>query len=127
MIRKLILSLVCATALVPAAQAHHSFAMFDMDKTVTLDATVESFKWAMPHVWLYVVIQTASGPQQWGMECHSPNIIARKGWTSKSVQPGDKVKVTMHPKRDGTSSGSLIYITLPDGTVLWNAESEGRV
>lgn len=127
MIRKFIQSLMLLTALVPAARAHHSFAMFDMTRSVTIEGTVESFKWAMPHVWLYVVVAGADEPQQWGLECHSPNIIARKGWTSKTLQPGDKVRITMHPKRDGTATGSLINITLPDGTVLWNAESEDRV
>lgn len=115
-----------ACSLAPSAQAHHSFAMFDMDQTVTVDATVKTFKWTMPHVWLYVLVPTENGTQEWGMEAHSPNIAARKGWSSRSVKAGDKIKVTMHPKKDGTATGSVIYITLPDGKVLWNAESETR-
>jgi hypothetical protein len=41
--------------------------------------------------------------------------------------PGDKIKVTMHPMRDGSPAGSVVAVELPDGTVLMNAESTSRV
>ncbi len=115
-----------ATLLGTPALAHHSFTMFDSTQTVTVEGKVSEYKWSMPHVWIYVQIAGKSGPEEWGMEAHSPNIAARKGWSSKTVKPGDTIKVTMHPRRDGTPSGSVVSITLSDGTILWNAESKER-
>lgn len=127
MFRSTAMLAVMAMLAAPCAQAHHSFAMFDSSKTVTLQATVESFSWAMPHVWIHVMATLPSGEtQEWGMECHSPNIIARKGWSSSMMKPGDKISITMHPMRDGTTTGSVIYLTLPGGQVLWNSEDEQR-
>src|SRR5689334_21394124 len=34
------------------AFAHHSFAMFDADKKVTLEGTVKEFQWTNPHSWI---------------------------------------------------------------------------
>lgn len=117
-----------ASAALAPASAHHSFAMFDMNKTVTVVGTVKDFRWSMPHVWLHLLVVGPNGQQtEWGGEMHSPNIVARKGWKSNSLKPGDKVTVQMHPMRDGTAAGSVISATLPDGTVLMNAESADRV
>lgn len=117
-----------ACALAAPAQAHHSFSMFDMKKTQVLNGTVTSFNWQMPHVWIHLMLPGPGGKtMEWAGECHSPNIIARKGWKSNTVKPGDKIKVTMHPMRDGSPAGSVISVELPDGTVLMNAESADRV
>jgi hypothetical protein len=101
------------------ALAHHSFGMFANDKVVTVTGTVSAVQWAMPHVWIKV--NTPDG--EWGFEGHSPNILARKGWSRSTLKPGDKVKLLMHPMRDGSKAGSLINATLPDGRILWNSES----
>src|SRR3954471_9491856 len=103
------------------AWAHHSFNMFDMDKTVSVTGTVKKYQWSMPHVWVYMVVMKTDGKvEEWGMECHAPNIIARRGWKSSSVKPGDKIVVTMHPMKDGSKQGSLVSMTTPDGHTLSN-------
>ena len=110
------------------ADAHHSFAMFDMSKNIMLTGTVKEFRWSMPHVWIHLVIVGPDGKaSNWSGECHSPNIIARKGWKSNSLSPGDKIVVQMHPMRDGSAAGSVISVKLPNGQVLMNAESADRV
>jgi hypothetical protein len=111
-----------------AADAHHSFSMFDVKKTVAVNGTVTNFRWQMPHVWIHMMLPGPDGkPVEWAGECHSPNIIARKGWKSNTIKPGDKIKVMMHPMRDGSAAGSVISVELPNGTILMNAESKDRV
>lgn len=107
------------------ALAHHSFGMFAIDKVVTVTGTVKEYKYRMPHVWLYVVTPSKTGgaPEEWGFEAHSPNLVARKGWKPSTFKPGDKITLRMHPMRDGSRAGSVIDVTLPDGKVLWNADS----
>ena len=46
------LATVAAAAGIGSAAAHHSFAMFDADKTVTMQGTVTEFEWVDPHSWL---------------------------------------------------------------------------
>ncbi|HVY34664.1 MAG TPA: DUF6152 family protein [Caulobacteraceae bacterium] len=114
---------VALTASAPAF-AHHSFNMFALDKVVTVDGTIKDYQFKMPHVWFYVVTMTKGGAQEeWGFEAHSPNLVARKGWTVNSLKPGDKIAVTMHPMKDGSKAGSVVYVTYPNGKVLWNAQS----
>jgi hypothetical protein len=92
-----------------AASAHHSFAMFDGQKTVTIDGTVKEFQWANPHSWIQMTVKEPSGKDvEWSIEGGSPSVLVRQGWRKTSMKPGDKVQVTIHPMKDGTPGGSLI-------------------
>ena len=58
--------LAAAAALVTAslsvgAAAHHSFAMFDMGKEVTVKGKVKKFQWTNPHAYIQLVSKDASG------------------------------------------------------------------
>ena len=91
------------------AFAHHSFAMFDAQKVVTVDGTVKEFQWANPHSWIQLVVKDPSGkPIEWSIEGGSPNVLVRQGWRKTSMKPGDQAQVTIHPMKDGTPGGSLI-------------------
>ncbi len=48
------------TAAVPA-MAHHSFAMFDSAKTITLTGAVKQFEWVNPHSWIHIMVVNAAG------------------------------------------------------------------
>jgi uncharacterized protein DUF6152 len=115
-------ALVTASALAAPALAHHSFSMFDADKTITMSGTVKEFEWSNPHSWLRVMIedQTTGKPVQWMFEMGSPVQQERVGWTRDSLKPGDKVTVTMHPLKDGSRGGGLLAATLPNGKTVGN-------
>jgi hypothetical protein len=116
---------VLAAAWGPAALAHHSFAMFDMQKMIALTGTVKEFAWANPHSWIYVVATKADGTQEtWALECSSPNMMTRWGWKYSDIKVGDKVTVDIHPSRDGRPVASVYAVFLSDGRVL--ADPMGR-
>ena len=99
------------------AAAHHSFAMFDMQKDLTLKGTVKSFQWQSPHTWLQVQVADGVGQSvEWSLEMGAPGMLYRNGWRQKSVKPGDKVTVVVHPLRDGRPGGSVVSAILADGT-----------
>jgi hypothetical protein len=99
------------------AAAHHSFAMFDMQQDLTLNATVKSFQWQSPHTWLQVQVADSKGENvEWSLEMGAPGMLYRNGWRQTSVKPGDKVTVVIHPLRDGRPGGSVVYAILADGT-----------
>ena len=116
------LATVAVLALAVPASAHHSFSMFDSDKTVSVSGTVKEFEWVNPHSWLRVTVDDkATGrPAQWAFEMGSPGQQAQKGWKPDSVKPGDKVTVSFHPLKDGSRGGQLLAATLPNGQQLGN-------
>jgi hypothetical protein len=99
-------------------QAHHSAAMFDMSKTVTLQGTVKEFQYTNPHSWLQVLVASPDGKTvEWGFETEGPSTLLRVGIKLKTFQPGDKVTIVAHPMRDGRPAGAWVSATKADGTV----------
>ncbi len=121
-IRRLMpLALVVSSLVTLPAVAHHSLAMFDITKQVSLTGTVTEFQWTNPHAYIHVEVPTGDPlAGVWALELNSPNNLKRTGgWTSKTVKPGDKVTVVAYPLRDTNTKGGLFYsVTLPDGKVM---------
>jgi len=116
--RKLLL-LFAAIGVASSAWSHHSFAMFDLDKEVTLDGVVKELQWANPHVWLEILVPDGKGGStQWSLEMGTTGMLTRAGWKSSTLKPNDRIKVVINPLRDGGPSGRLVTVTLPDGRVL---------
>jgi hypothetical protein len=105
----------------PPAPAHHSFAMFDAARQVTLQGTVQEFQWTSPHAWIILTVERAGRPEQWAIEMTGPSGLVRQGWKPKTLTPGMPVTTIIRPLRDGTNGGQFMEITLPDGTVLGRA------
>src|SRR5690606_34301930 len=60
------------------ATAHHSFAMFDQRKVMTLEGTVAEFQWTNPHSFIEMDVPQAGGSaQRWSIELNSPNNLKR--------------------------------------------------
>ena len=119
-LRSVALTTYMLFAVAAPAMAHHSFAMFASDKTITLTGTVKEFEWTNPHSWLHIMVTTDSGaPEEWAFEMGSPAMMAARGWKADSVRVGDKVTVTAHPLKDAASrGGSEMAVKLPSGAVL---------
>jgi hypothetical protein len=111
------------------AQAHHSFAMFDQTKRVTLKGTVTEFQWTNPHAFIHLDVPGAAGAKEnWEIELNSPNNLKRQGWKSTSLKPGDQVTLVTFPLRDlvDHKGGLFVSVTLADGTVLAESAFAGN-
>lgn len=122
LLKKLAPKLLIAAALlaplaVPAA-AHHSYAMFDMARTVRLDATVVQFRWQNPHAFIRVSVPSGNTVEEWSIEMTSPNNLAQEGWTRTTLRQGDRVQLYVHPLRSGARGGSYVGVRKADGTTL---------
>ena len=114
-----VVPLLALLTVASSAWAHHSFAMFDLDKEVTLEGVVKDVQWANPHVWLEVDVADGNGgTTKWSFEMGTTGMLTRAGWKSSTLKVGDKVKVVCNPLRSGDPSGRLVTVTLPDGRVL---------
>jgi hypothetical protein len=104
--------------------AHHSTAMFDFTKTVTLEGTIKDFQWTNPHTWTVLTV-AGKAAGDYGLEGMSPNYLAREGWSKRSLKPGDKVKMEVYPLKDGRKGGFMVSVTLPDGKTMYNLPRRG--
>ena len=114
-------TIVVATALLSAAPAvsHHSGAMFEPEKVVTLEGVVKEFEYTNPHSWLFVNVHNEQGGETlWGFEAEGPSALMRAGIRANSLRPGDQVTVRARPLRDGRPAGAWVSVTKSDGTVL---------
>ena len=102
-----------------AAQAHHSFAMFDMTKEVTVSGTVKEFQWTNPHAYIQVVAKDAQGRDvEWSMEMGAPMYLYARGWRPGTLKAGMDISVTLNPLRNGKPGGVVRDVTTADGRTI---------
>ena len=106
------------------ANAHHSFAMFDQDKLITLKGSVAEYYWINPHGHIILNVVAAPGVDpktvgEWDIECASTSIMRLQGWSSATVKAGDQVTISANPLKNGSKGASLFYATFPDGKRLY--------
>ncbi|HEU4650459.1 MAG TPA: DUF6152 family protein, partial [Croceibacterium sp.] len=102
-----------AVAVAAPALAHHSFAMFDQRKIMTLEGTVPEFQWTNPHAFIEMDVAAGGATQHWSIELNSPNNLKRQGWTRTALKRGDRVSLRMNPLRDGSHGGLFLDVRLP--------------
>jgi hypothetical protein len=103
------------------AHAHHTYAMFDGSRSLTVRGTIAKVEWSNPHVfvWTYVLSRSTPGKYDlYAFESGSIGELTRLGWSSTALRSGDKVTIEYHPLRDGRPGGHLTTATTPDGRVL---------
>ena len=106
------------------ASAHHSPVVFDHTKKITIAGTITEFKWSSPHSWIHIDVADDDGEvHDWGVEMDPASVLARAGWRSNTIKPGDKVSILIFPLRNDEKGGQYISITLPDGSTLGSRES----
>ncbi|MFT3906255.1 MAG: DUF6152 family protein [Steroidobacteraceae bacterium] len=117
---------LAALAFAVTALAHHSTAMFDFSKQITLHGTVKELQWTNPHAWLQLLVTDEGGKDvEWGVEMGTPAAMLREGWRPTSVAPGDKVTVVISPLKSGEPGGNLVSVTKADGTVVGGKKPGG--
>ena len=107
-----------------SAWAHHSYAMFDGSKTISVSGTVAKLEWMNPHVFVWVYVpnaKAASGYDLYAFENGSPNVLTRVGWTAKSLSAGEKITVEYWPLKDGRNGGHFLKARFSDGHELFGA------
>jgi hypothetical protein len=114
-------SVMVATLLLMATaplRAHHSGAMYDAQRTDTLQGMVRIFQWSNPHCWIQLLVPRDGATQEWSVEMGSTAELYRSGWRPATVKPGDKVTILVHPMRDGSPGAHFLSAMGPDGAAL---------
>jgi hypothetical protein len=114
----LILALCAAAVTAVPAIAHHSFAMFEMSKEVSVEGTVKSFAYTNPHAWLYIDVTEDGKTTTWGFELGAPTLLQRQKIFPSTFKPGDIVKVEGAAMKDGRPGGLFVRAYKQDGTLI---------
>ena len=111
-VRRGLMIAVALTAMAVPAVAHHSGAMFDEKKEVTLNGVVKEFQYTNPHSWLLVDVKAADGKTTtWGFEAEGPSTLLRAGIRKSDFAPGTAITITGHPMRDGRPAAAWVKAT----------------
>jgi hypothetical protein len=103
----------------PAAKAHHSVSMYDMEHPSTYKGVVNRIEWTNPHAYVYLDVKNEKGEvEEWAMEINSPNFLRHNGWTSATVKPGDVITCTGGAAKSGAKTMRCTSVVLADGLVL---------
>ena len=104
-------------AVIPArALAHHSAAMFDEKKTITVEGEVKEFQFTNPHSWLLVDVKDKDGKvTTWGFEAEGPSTLARAGIRPSDFKAGTRLKITGNPMKDGQPAAIWVSAVRADG------------
>jgi hypothetical protein len=98
---------VALLATAGAVRAHHSIAMFDQEHPIELSGIVRDYTFTSPHAFIFLEVKSADGRAVvWRLEGMSPNSLTWDGWSSRTLKPGDEVRMTIEPLRSGAPGGT---------------------
>jgi hypothetical protein len=107
----------CAfVAVVGELQAHHAVASaYDLNKEIVLQGTLLKLNFANPHSNLHLSVQNADGTTtEWVLTTASTQVLTSKGFNKSSIKPGDVLKITALPARNGDPAGFIRKLELGD-------------
>ncbi len=124
--------LVCGAALASGlgmspAMAHHSYAMFDRTKKLTIQGTIAKYEFTNPHIYIWLYVKNAEGKYDtYAIEGGSSQMLARVGWNGTTVVAGEKVSIDYNPLKDGRTGGYFVHLAKADGTQISGDGAAGQ-
>jgi hypothetical protein len=104
------------------ALSHHSFAVYDMTRKLTVDGTVKVFRWGAPHSTVVIVAKDKGKNVEMAILSGQPAEFVRQGVAPRDIHPGDKITVVYHPNGNGQPGGVMASMTTADGKTYSSGE-----
>jgi uncharacterized protein DUF6152 len=116
-----IFALLASLVITAPLLAHHAFqAEFDDKKPVHLVGKVTKMEWINPHAWIHIDVTDTDGKvTSWMVECGSPNIMLRRGFTKESLEFGTVLTVDGYQAKNGSLRANGSSVTFRDGRRLF--------
>ena len=119
---KVALVVLTALLLTASGRAHHNMsAAFDFNDRVSLSGTLTKVDWRNPHIYLVLDVKRDGAEiEAWSIEGPSPSFFRTREISSDEfkVAIGKTVSAEASRARDGSRSGLIRTITLPDGKII---------
>lgn len=103
-------------ALGAEVQAHHAVAgVYDLNKEVVLEGQLLKLNFTNPHSNLHLAVPNADGTTtEWILTTASIQVLTRQGINKTSIKPGEILKITALPARNGNPAGFIRSLELGD-------------
>jgi Family of unknown function (DUF6152) len=97
-------------------QAHHAVAgVYDLNKEVVLQGRLKKLNFTNPHASIELTVPNKDGTfTEWVLTTASITTLTREGINKTSMKPGEILKVTVLPARNGNPAGFIRNLTLGD-------------
>ena len=97
-------------------QAHHAVAgVYDLNKEVVLQGQLTKLNFRNPHSNLLLAVPNPDGTTtEWVLTTASIQVLTRAGVSSTSIKPGENLKITALPARNGNPAGFIRRLELAD-------------
>jgi hypothetical protein len=97
-------------------QAHHAVAgVYDLNKEVVLEGRLKKLNFTNPHASIELTVPNKDGTfTEWVLTTASITTLTREGINKTSMKPGEILKVTVLPARNGNPAGFIRNLQLGD-------------
>ena len=97
-------------------QAHHAVAgVYDLNKEVVLQGELAKLNFVNPHASIVLKVPNKDGTTTEGvLTTASIQVLTRAGVNKSSIKPGDNLKVTIVPAKNGHPAGFIRSLDLGD-------------
>jgi hypothetical protein len=114
--RLVVLSGSLLVGLTAGLQAHHAVAgVYDLNKEVVLEGRLKKLNFTNPHASIELTVPNKDGTfTDWVLTTASITNLTREGITKTSMKPGEILKVTILPARNGNPAGFIRSLQLGD-------------
>jgi hypothetical protein len=123
MTKRRIMGLValCGFLMIGAAvlHAHHAVAgIYDLSKQLVLEGKLKKLNFRNPHSSIELTVPNKDGTfTDWVLTTASVQILTRQGVNSTSIKPGELLKATIVPARNGNPAGFIRNLQLGDKSI----------
>jgi hypothetical protein len=114
------LIVLCGFLMVGAGlEAHHAVAgVYDLNKEVVLEGRLKKLNFTNPHASIELTVPNKDGTfTEWKLTTASVTTLTREGINKTSMKPGEILKVTILPARNGNPAGFIRNLQLGDRSI----------
>jgi Family of unknown function (DUF6152) len=100
-------------------EAHHAVAgVYDLNKEVVLEGRLKKLNFTNPHASIELTVPNKDGTfTEWKLTTASVTNLTREGINKDSMKPGEILKVTILPARNGNPAGFIRNLQLGDRNI----------
>lgn len=98
------------------SQAHHAVAgVYDLNVEIVLEGRLQKMNYRNPHANIELEVPNEDGTMTvWTLTTASTQVLGRAGVNRDTIKPGEFLKVTALPARNGNPSGFIRRLELSD-------------
>jgi len=105
-------------------QAHHAVAgVYDLNQEVVLEGRLQKMNYRNPHANIELEVPNEDGSSTvWVLTTASTQVLSRQGINRDSIKPGEFLRVTALPARNGNPSGFIRRLELSDREISFGVD-----